>query len=469
MNGNSRVAKYLIATCLLYFGITKIIFTQTPGLVVTGEVKEGKSRLNDAVIKVFKNGTAINEETSSNGKYSFLLDYDANYTIEYSKNGYITKRVAFNTSNVSEEEKLYEWDFPTVVSLFKRIEGVDYSILDKPIGKVYFEPGEGFIHDEQYTLSIQDQLEDLKDRYEEKVEEEEERIKQEAMAQEIAAAQAKEEEERKKREEEEAKKLAEEEAKRKAEEEERLRKEEEERKKREEELLAQQKLDNEAKRKVDEERKRKEEEERKRKRKEELLAQQKLDDEAKRKADEERLRKEEEERKRKEELLAQQKLDDEAKRKADEERKRKEEEKESKIETVRQKKEAKYNFLIAKADNAFEEGRLEFAKSNYEEALKYQPYEIYPKTKIKEINNQLNPHKENTDTPESPKNTINYPQGVTEETMEEKNKTIIKRIVVMDDQMDVYRKVIHAWGGIYYFKNGLSCDQFIWDSETEPQ
>lgn len=60
-----------------------------------------------------------------------------------------------------------------------------------------------------------------------------------------------------------------------------------------------------------------------------------------------------------------------------------------------------------------------------------------------------------------------YPDGITEETTTEGNKTIIKRVVVSNNLGNEYKKVVHGWGGIFYFKNGEAVTERVWTQETE--
>lgn len=60
-----------------------------------------------------------------------------------------------------------------------------------------------------------------------------------------------------------------------------------------------------------------------------------------------------------------------------------------------------------------------------------------------------------------------FPNGTTEEMYTEGNKTIIKRIVVSDNLGNEYKKVVHNWGGVFYFKNGEAVTERVWIQETE--
>ncbi|MEZ4738201.1 MAG: hypothetical protein R2818_02335 [Flavobacteriales bacterium] len=58
-----------------------------------------------------------------------------------------------------------------------------------------------------------------------------------------------------------------------------------------------------------------------------------------------------------------------------------------------------------------------------------------------------------------------YPEGVTEESYTEGNKAIIRRVVVRGNKADEYSKAIAKWG-TFYFKNGQSITDAIWNNET---
>lgn len=59
-----------------------------------------------------------------------------------------------------------------------------------------------------------------------------------------------------------------------------------------------------------------------------------------------------------------------------------------------------------------------------------------------------------------------YPEGMTEEVIEKKNVTIIKRIIVKGREVDVYQKATHRWGGVFFFKNDQGVSERIWIAET---
>lgn len=60
-----------------------------------------------------------------------------------------------------------------------------------------------------------------------------------------------------------------------------------------------------------------------------------------------------------------------------------------------------------------------------------------------------------------------FPSGITEKVSKEGNKTIITRVVVKDNIGNEYKKVVHDWGGVFFFKNGEAVTERVWTQETE--
>lgn len=59
-----------------------------------------------------------------------------------------------------------------------------------------------------------------------------------------------------------------------------------------------------------------------------------------------------------------------------------------------------------------------------------------------------------------------YPTGTTESIEKEGNRTTTTRIVVAEGKGNEYKKVVHSWGGVFYFKNGEAVTERVW-KETE--
>lgn len=146
-------------------------------LDVVGTVKkeETKKRFEGVTVTVKRNGSVWKTLTSeSSGKFEAALDPDAVYVLEFSKPGHVTKRIEFSTKNVPPDDAKYGFEFPMEMNLFEKMDGLDVSILNKPIAKVAFDPTTGYMdYDAAYTKSIKSELDRLKKELEEKLKQQE--------------------------------------------------------------------------------------------------------------------------------------------------------------------------------------------------------------------------------------------------------------------------------------------------------
>jgi tetratricopeptide (TPR) repeat protein len=147
-----------------------------------------------------------------------------------------------------------------------------------------------------------------------------------------------------------------------------------------------------------------------------------------------------------------------------------------------------FKMLCASAQTALDTGNLVEARKYYGGALALKPKESLPRKQIQSIDEQLAALKNKahadhvftskqgsaTKTQDLDKNSedfkrglaLQYPQGVTEERIEEARKITVRRVVVVENSGAEYLKVKHNWGGVYYFKNGTAVPEYIWEKET---
>lgn len=83
------------------------------------------------------------------------LDFNTEYTIDFTKPGYITKTIRVNTK-VEEDRKKYGFDpYKIGVRLFKQYEGVNTVIYNQPVASIrYLAEMDDFGYDTDYTKSI---------------------------------------------------------------------------------------------------------------------------------------------------------------------------------------------------------------------------------------------------------------------------------------------------------------------------
>jgi methylmalonyl-CoA mutase cobalamin-binding subunit len=139
------------------------------GKVTEFDEKKGKDVPVDACsVNLYKGTTLVSTNaTGSNGKFKVRVDHDGDYVLQITKPGYITKRIAINTFNVPDERTNAPFaEFDVDIDLFKLFPGLDYSVLDKPIARIIYNPQpdvDDFDYDKVYTSQIQAQLDKLKE------------------------------------------------------------------------------------------------------------------------------------------------------------------------------------------------------------------------------------------------------------------------------------------------------------------
>lgn len=143
-------------------------------LDLDGGVKDEDTKLplEGAKVELYKDGAIIKSVyANSKGKFSFLLEADQNYTVKVSYKGFISKLITISSENVPEKSNITENFFVKMqVSLFKEVPDIDFSVLEKPIGSIFYDKSEEkFGYDVDYELSKR--LEQLQKDYDKKMKE----------------------------------------------------------------------------------------------------------------------------------------------------------------------------------------------------------------------------------------------------------------------------------------------------------
>lgn len=140
---------------------------------IGGIVKEGKDKLDGAKVNIIMDGSPVESfVTAKGGKFAFELDMEHEYIVEFGMRGYVTKRIKVSTMGVPEEEAEFGFEWPKVeIELFKEVQGLDVSILDNPIGRIYYDKKQSdFDYDAKYTKEIQHKLDELQEELEKRKE-----------------------------------------------------------------------------------------------------------------------------------------------------------------------------------------------------------------------------------------------------------------------------------------------------------
>jgi len=146
-------------------------------LLVTDEGK----KVSGVEIQVFRNGSLKETVlTDGQGRADIPMDPNGDYMIEVGGNKQlIQKKISVSTKGVPPGTAKGDNFYPAEVELFKELDGMNLDILNKPVGKIFYDPESGeFGADRKYTQEVQKKLEDLKDEYLAQKEADEEKQKQ---------------------------------------------------------------------------------------------------------------------------------------------------------------------------------------------------------------------------------------------------------------------------------------------------
>ncbi len=167
------VAFTLILTTLSYQASAQDV------VYIYGTVKDyyTSKKIDGVTVTVYKNGSKLTEViTNASGKYEVNLDYGADYKLVYSKNGLVSKSIAMDTRNVPEEDRIGGHGFNLEMTLFGDLPGIDFKVLEQPIGKAQYYPDKGEVAwDIAYTEQVRNEVNRLMKEYDA-------RLKREATA-----------------------------------------------------------------------------------------------------------------------------------------------------------------------------------------------------------------------------------------------------------------------------------------------
>jgi len=130
-------------------------------LTLSGLIEEGNEPLADAVIRVFVNGQPVETKKSDgSGNFEVKMDLGQQYIIEFSKQGYVAKKVEVNSAVPQGQGGTWKVEFS--IGLFQDYPGLDVSALQDPVTRIHYKTGErGFGYDERYTRKMMSRINDI--------------------------------------------------------------------------------------------------------------------------------------------------------------------------------------------------------------------------------------------------------------------------------------------------------------------
>ena len=132
-------------------------------LSISGQIKNQESggRLTGCEVVVLQDGVTFDRlEVDFFGGYSCELPMRHIYTFDFGREGFVSKKVVLDGSNLPEGGDVEEFGFDLDITLFKMIKGFDESIMDTPIGiGVYDVETDKFNFDMDHTERVMQRIE----------------------------------------------------------------------------------------------------------------------------------------------------------------------------------------------------------------------------------------------------------------------------------------------------------------------
>lgn len=158
---------------ILFILLGLMIFGQTASaqewqLIMEMVVTNDGKKMEGATVEVRKNGSLVKSYTTdSKGAIDVPVGPNGIYELSISGPGLIKKKLEVNTTNVPPDMIKGNAYFSPTVDIFPKVEGLDFKILDEPIGKVKYDPEfGGFEADLDYTKRQKAALDKLQSDYE---------------------------------------------------------------------------------------------------------------------------------------------------------------------------------------------------------------------------------------------------------------------------------------------------------------
>jgi hypothetical protein len=165
MNFRHLVIVFFVFSKLIGFSQAVPTPTQTFPLHVEGYVTDLKGNgIPGAAVTVNAGGKIIsNITTDGTGKYSFDLPLNNDYSITVGKAGMATKKYSVSTRGVPEEKTTSKFSsVEASLTLFEKLDGVDYSLLNQPLNKYSYNPTkDNFEYDKNYLDQMLGGLQNL--------------------------------------------------------------------------------------------------------------------------------------------------------------------------------------------------------------------------------------------------------------------------------------------------------------------
>lgn len=169
--GSIGTLRSAICTALLFVTLAagaQNVFT------INGRTKVDGGTLDGVKVVLLKDGQKDRVLSSNLARFSLDLEIGHAYMLSFEKDGFVTKKLSFDTHAPAEAVANGFTPFEFAVSLFKQYDDVNMVIFNQPVGMIRYDAAsDDFDYDTDYTKSIQSQLQAVQEQIAEKQKQEE--------------------------------------------------------------------------------------------------------------------------------------------------------------------------------------------------------------------------------------------------------------------------------------------------------
>jgi len=149
--------------CFAYFN-ADISYSQIDNPVITGTVYNNKEPESEVTLDLYVFSSKVETRTTDEeGKFSFTLDLNKFYTIEISKESFVTQKISIATKVPKTD--LEKGFMPTdiKINMIEALPGLATSVLDKHVKKIIYDKDKkAFVEDEAYQKEIDTEINVIK-------------------------------------------------------------------------------------------------------------------------------------------------------------------------------------------------------------------------------------------------------------------------------------------------------------------
>lgn len=127
--------------------------------VVNGRLKIDGGSLDGSRMVVYMDGVKHRTLNTDLNRFSLEMELNKSYVLSFEKDGFVTKKLSFNTNVPAIAAQIGFTPFSFVVSLFKQYDGLNTVVFNQPVGMIRYDAAlADFDYDTDYTKSIQSAL-----------------------------------------------------------------------------------------------------------------------------------------------------------------------------------------------------------------------------------------------------------------------------------------------------------------------